>query len=172
MTGRDSVTTSKPSAVPNDELDQVNLTDLQGRLSGLRNALDTALGDLSNKLAAATAAGSSAADIDGLRQALEAVANAGMERAFPPIVIRRLPGSPRHSAGASAMAGRPLRRYDWGIRQGRCRPRCGGQDGAEAGHSVEDGWHFLRRRFPSATPLQVSQSGGGAPPPTAAATRF
>lgn len=83
MTGRDSVTTSKPSQIKADELDQVNLADLQMRLADLRNALDNAFSSLSTRLGAAAAAGSSAADIDGLRQALATVANAGMERAFP-----------------------------------------------------------------------------------------
>ena len=71
MTGRDSVTTSKPSKTPADELDQVDLVELQSRLATLRTTLDNAFSNLSDKLAAAAAAGSTAADIDGLRDALD-----------------------------------------------------------------------------------------------------
>jgi hypothetical protein len=81
MTGRDSLTTSKPSKT--DDLDLVDLVELQSRLATLRTALDNAFSDLAIKLTAATAAGSTAADIDGLRDALTTVSNAGIERAFP-----------------------------------------------------------------------------------------
>jgi hypothetical protein len=83
MTGRDSITTSKPSPVPADQLDQIDLPELQSRLAALRTNLDNTFDNLSDKLAAAAAAGSTAVDIDALRDALTAVANAGIERAFP-----------------------------------------------------------------------------------------
>ena len=49
----------------------------------MRITLDNAFSNLAIKLAAAAAAESTAADIDGLRDALTTVANAGIERAFP-----------------------------------------------------------------------------------------
>lgn len=82
MTGRDSLTTSKPADA--DDLDQIELADrLTLNLVPWRISLKDKFEDLSNKQAAAEAAGSTPASIDALRSALTELANAGIERAFP-----------------------------------------------------------------------------------------
>jgi hypothetical protein len=75
LQARDFVPTSKEVSAPADNPGNIDVVELQGRVTGIRAEFDTLLGDLQNA--------ANAADVAALRQSLIAIANAGFVHAFP-----------------------------------------------------------------------------------------
>ncbi|PYK54600.1 MAG: hypothetical protein DME48_07500, partial [Verrucomicrobia bacterium] len=75
LQAQDFVPTSKEVSAPADNPGNIDVVELQGRVTGIRAEFDTLFGDLQNA--------ANAADVAALRQSLIAIANAGFVHAFP-----------------------------------------------------------------------------------------